>query len=46
MAEAGDDFEAALFNLLHGFYKQAIAALRSAIEVMTLVPYELTRDSL
>jgi len=36
MAEAGDDFEAALFNLLHGFYKQAIAALRSAIEVMTL----------
>jgi hypothetical protein len=36
MLEAGDDFEAALFNLLHGFYKQAIAALRSAIEVMTL----------
>jgi len=36
MAEGGDELEAALFNLLHGFYKQAIAALRSAIEVMTL----------
>jgi len=36
MLEAGDDFEAALFNLLHGFYKQAIAALRSALEIVTL----------
>jgi hypothetical protein len=36
MLEAGDDFEAALFNLLHGFYKQAISSLRSAIELMML----------
>jgi hypothetical protein len=32
MLDAADDFAAALFNLLHGFYKQAIAALRNALD--------------
>jgi hypothetical protein len=36
MFEASDDFAVALFNLLHGFYKPAIASLRNALEVMTL----------
>ena len=29
--EANDDFEAATFNLLHGFYRQGIAVLRDAL---------------
>ncbi len=35
MLDAADDFAAALFNLVHGFYKQATASLRNALEVMT-----------
>jgi hypothetical protein len=35
MFESSDDFAVALFNLLHGFYKPAIASLRNALEVMT-----------
>jgi hypothetical protein len=37
MLDCGEDFQACLLNLLHGFYKQAIAALQSALETMTLV---------
>jgi hypothetical protein len=36
MMESADDFAVALFNLLHGFYKPAISALRNALEVVTL----------
>jgi hypothetical protein len=35
MSDAADNFQAATFNLVHGFYKEAIAALRSALETMT-----------
>ena len=33
MLDIADDFSASLFNLVHGFYKQAIASLRNALEV-------------
>lgn len=36
MLESADDFMAALFNLVHGFYKQCIASLRSALETMVI----------
>ncbi|HDV8349631.1 TPA: hypothetical protein RKT01_001381 [Burkholderia vietnamiensis] len=36
MLDCADDFSAALFNLLHGFYKQAIGALRNALEATVL----------
>ncbi|MBR8316937.1 hypothetical protein KDW36_27580 [Burkholderia dolosa] len=36
MLDCADDFAAALFNLLHGFYKQAIGALRNALEATVL----------
>ncbi|MCA3774050.1 MAG: hypothetical protein IN818_03430, partial [Cutibacterium sp.] len=36
MLDCADDFSAALFNLVHGYYKQAIAALRNALETMVL----------
>jgi hypothetical protein len=36
MLDSADDFAVALFNLTHGFYKQALSALRSALETMTL----------
>jgi hypothetical protein len=32
LLDAADEFQAATFNLLHGFYRQAIACLRSALE--------------
>jgi hypothetical protein len=35
MLEATDDFDAVLFNLVHGFYKQSLFCLRSALETMT-----------
>jgi len=45
MMDAADDFDAALFNLLHGFYKQAIAALRNALEGLTIASCcEITGD--
>lgn len=34
--DVADDFSASLFNLTHGFYKQAIASLRNALEVMVV----------
>jgi hypothetical protein len=34
--DAADDFSASLFNLTHGFYKQAIASLRNALEAMMI----------
>jgi hypothetical protein len=36
MLDSADDFGAALFNLTHGYYKQALFSLRSALEVMTM----------
>lgn len=36
MIYVADDFAAAIFNLVHGFYKQAINSLRSALEVTVL----------
>ena len=36
MMDSADDFASALFNLMHGFYKQSLSALRSALETMTL----------
>lgn len=32
MLDCADDFSAALFNLVHGYYKQAISALRNSLE--------------
>ncbi len=47
MLDAGDDFSAALFNLLHGFYRQACDSLRSALELTAIgAYYQLTaRDA-
>ena len=36
MVDASDDFSASTFNLLHGYYKQSIGALRSALEIVML----------
>ncbi len=36
MLDCSDDFAASILSLLHGFYKQAIATLRSALETMVL----------
>lgn len=36
MLDASDDFSASTFNLMHGYYKQSIGALRSAVEVVML----------
>jgi hypothetical protein len=35
MLDTYDAFQASLFNMLHGFYKEAIASLRNALETMT-----------
>ncbi len=34
MLDCADDFSASILSLLHGFYRQAVASLRSALEVM------------
>jgi hypothetical protein len=34
--DVGEDFEAALFVAVHGWYRQALGTLRSAIETMTI----------
>lgn len=34
MLDGGDDLAAALFDLTHGYYKQAVASLRNFLEVM------------
>ncbi|WP_322092866.1 hypothetical protein [Paraburkholderia bannensis] len=36
MLDCADDLSAALFNLVHGYYKQAIGALRNALETTVL----------
>jgi len=36
MLDASDDLSASTFNLMHGYYKQAIGALRSALEIIML----------
>lgn len=36
MLEAGDDFQAATYNALIGFYRLSVAALRSALELTTI----------
>jgi hypothetical protein len=39
MVETIDEFDAAIFNLLHGFYRQAIGTLRNALELITIGAY-------
>lgn len=36
MLSAMEEFEAAAFNALHGFYRQSIGCARNALEVMTV----------
>jgi hypothetical protein len=36
MLDAADDFSVSTFTMMHGYYKQSIAALRSAVELMML----------
>jgi hypothetical protein len=44
--DVSDDFSASLFNLVHGYYKQAIAALRNALETMVVACVcELKKDA-
>ena len=33
---AGEEFDALIFNALHGYYRQAIGCLRNALETMTI----------
>lgn len=33
---AGEEFDALVFNALHGYYRQAIGCLRNALEIMTV----------
>lgn len=43
---AGEEFEALVFNALHGFYRQAIACLRVALENMAIAAaLAVTEDS-
>lgn len=45
MLDSADDFAAALFNLVHGFYKQSVASLRSALEtIVSACDCELSDD--
>ncbi|MGA8008621.1 MAG: hypothetical protein WCA24_04415 [Thiomonas sp.] len=45
MFDCSDDMAASLFCLMHGFYKQAIGALRAALETMTFACVcELKKD--
>jgi len=37
--DAADEFQAATFNSLHGYYRQAFGCLRNALEVMTIAAY-------
>src|SRR5258708_2260857 len=39
MLDAADDFKAATFNALHGFYRQAFDCLRSALELTAVGSY-------
>ena len=38
MLEASDNFDAATFNLLHGYYRQAIGGLHDAVEPRSARP--------
>lgn len=45
MSDCADDFKASILSLLHGFYRQAVGTLRSAIEIMVFACLcELTDD--
>jgi len=37
--DAADEFQAATFNSLHGYYRQAFGCLRNALEVMVIAAY-------
>lgn len=39
MLDATDEFQAATFNALHGYYRQAIGCLRNALEQVTIGTY-------
>ena len=39
MMDCADSFQAAVFNIVHGFYKEAISGLRNGLETMTLASY-------
>jgi hypothetical protein len=41
--DAADEFQAATFNSLHGYYRQAFGCLRNALEVMAIATYCQTR---
>ena len=46
MLDGFDSLQAAVFNLVHGFYKEAIFALRSALEILTFATVvELAKDT-
>jgi hypothetical protein len=43
---AGEEFEALVFNALHGFYRQAITCLRVALETLTMAAgFAVTGDA-
>jgi hypothetical protein len=42
--DAADDFNASIFNALHGYYRQGMANLRSALEGVTLAAGFATRQ--
>ncbi len=45
MMDCSDDFAASIISMLHGFYRQAIGTLRSALETMMFACFcELTPD--
>ena len=45
MCDAAYDFDSAIFNLLHGFYRQSIDSLRSALELIAIgASYQLVND--
>jgi hypothetical protein len=39
LLDAADEFHAATYNSLHGFYRQAFGCLRNALEVITVATY-------
>jgi len=39
LLDAADEFQAATFNALHGYYRQAIGCLRNALEQITIGTY-------
>lgn len=45
MKWAYEEFDAAIFNLLHGYYKQSINALRSVLDIIIVGTYLETLDA-